>query len=68
MSNYQNLPETGFVRLTTILKVIPVGRSTWWGGVKSGRFPQPIKLSPGVTVWRAEAIHALIEQLSQYAQ
>jgi prophage regulatory protein len=64
------LPESGFLRLshivgnpkTNIPPIIPVSKSTWWAGVKTGRFPQPLKLSPGVTVWRAEDIRALIEQ------
>lgn len=60
--NQPLLPETGFVRLDTILKIIPVGRTTWWNGVKSGRFPKPIKLGPRTTAWRTEDIRALIEQ------
>ena len=59
-----NLPPTGFVRLPTVLSVIPVGRSTWWYGVKIGRYPKPCKLGPGVTAWRVEDIRALIEKLS----
>ncbi len=39
---------------------IPIGKSTWWEGVKSGRFPQPIKLGPRITVWREEDIEALL--------
>jgi predicted DNA-binding transcriptional regulator AlpA len=58
-------PQTGFVRLTSILAPngpIPVGRSTWWAGVKSGRFPQPVKLGPRITAWRVEDIRTLIER------
>jgi prophage regulatory protein len=55
------LPETGFVRLSTILKIIPVGKSTWWVGVKSGRFPKPVKLGERITAWRVEEIKAIIE-------
>ena len=64
------VPETGFLRLKQILgdkkadppvpPIIPVSASTWWEGVKSGRFPQPIKLGPGTTVWRAEDIRDFI--------
>ena len=43
------LPATGFVRLPTILKLIPVSRSSWWAGVRSGRFPEPVKISPRVS-------------------
>ena len=54
------LPETGFVRLSTILKIIPIGKSSWWAGVKSGRFPQSVKLGVRTTAWRAEDIRNLI--------
>lgn len=54
------LPEIGFIRISQILKVIPIGRSTWWAGVKAGKYPQPVKLSEHTTVWRVEDIRALI--------
>ena len=63
----EHFPETGFVRLPQVLSVIPVCKSSWWAGVKSGRYPKPIKLSPRRTAWRAEDIHALIKQLSEQA-
>ena len=66
------LPETGFLRLPQIIgdpkakppitPIIPVGKSCWWDGVKSGRFPKPVKLGPRVTAWRVEDIRALIAQ------
>ena len=47
MSNFPELPATGFVRLASILAPagpIPVSKSTWWAGIKDGRFPKPVKL------------------------
>jgi predicted DNA-binding transcriptional regulator AlpA len=41
----QMIPETGFMRLPQVLAVIPLGRTCWLDGVKSGRFPKPVKLS-----------------------
>lgn len=55
------LPREGFVRLPTILAVYPVGKSSWWEGVKSGKYPKPVKLGPNTTAWRAEQIRQLIE-------
>lgn len=60
-----NFPNTGFVRLNQILAPqgpIPISKSTWWLGIKDGRFPKPLKLGPKITVWRAEDICSLIEQ------
>ncbi len=58
----EEFPETGFVRLKQILAPygpIPVSKSTWWAGIKDGRFPKPQKLGARVTVWKAEDIRAL---------
>jgi predicted DNA-binding transcriptional regulator AlpA len=55
-----NQTHRGFLRLPQVLKLIPVSKSTWWEGVKTGRFPKPVKLGPNTTAWRIEDIHALI--------
>lgn len=55
--------RSGFVRLKAILAPegpIPVGRSTWWAGVRSGRFPAAVKLGPRTTAWRREDIADLV--------
>jgi prophage regulatory protein len=63
-----NLPklETGsLLRLSSILAPhgpIPVSKSSWWLGVKQGRFPRPVKLGRRTTAWRAEDIAALVER------
>lgn len=64
MIHNNDFPRTGFVRLSQILSPagpIPVSKSTWWQGVKEGRFPQPRKLGPRTTVWKVEDIRALFE-------
>ncbi|MGZ4958702.1 MAG: helix-turn-helix transcriptional regulator [Methylomonas sp.] len=68
------LPQAGFLRLPQIIgdakaeppkdPLIPVSKSTWWAGVKSGRYPKPVKLSARTTAWRVDDIRALIEQLA----
>ena len=65
------LPEIGYLRLSQIIgnkktaphtpPIIPVSKSTWWEGVKSGRYPKPVKLGPRTTAWRVEDIRHLIE-------
>lgn len=70
------LPETGYLRLPQILgkpatdsapaipALIPLSKSTWWAGVRSGRYPKPIKLGERITAWRVEDIRALIERMA----
>ncbi|HRH14255.1 MAG TPA: transcriptional regulator [Azonexus sp.] len=65
------LPETGFLRLRQIIgdpkaeppitPIIPIKKTCWWEGVKSGRFPKPVKIGNGRgTFWKVEDIRALI--------
>ncbi len=69
-----DLPATGYMRLRAIIgrqatkddpgdpALIPVSASTWWAGVKSGRYPQPTRaLGARITAWRVEDIRALID-------
>jgi prophage regulatory protein len=68
-----NLPDAGYVRLSQILgnpkadppapAIIPVSKSTWWAGVRNGRYPKPVKLSMRCTAWKVSDIRALIEGL-----
>ena len=64
MPDKSYLPETGLLRLRQILAPegpIPVSKSTWWAGVKDGRFPKPVKLGTRISAWRVEDIRRLIE-------
>lgn len=68
----QALPLAGYVRLPQIIgnpraippvpALFPVSRSTWWEGVRTGRYPSPVKISPRCTAWRVTDIRALIDQ------
>ena len=69
-----SLPETGYLRLPQIVgkpatktapaipALIPISRSTWWQGVRTGRYPKPVKLGERITAWRVEDIRRLIER------
>lgn len=61
------LPQEGFIRLPQILTLLPVSKSTWWDGCRTGRYPTPVKLGPRTTAWRVEDIRALLARLSQGA-
>jgi prophage regulatory protein len=56
------LPPIGFIRIRTVLQIIPVSRSAWYLGVQRGQYPKPIKLGPRSAAWRVEDIRALIDK------
>ena len=68
------LPQFGLLRLWQILgdkkkgipPIIPVSKSSWWAGVKSGKYPKPVKLSARCTCWRVEDIRSLITRGVQW--
>lgn len=68
MQHNPSIPSTGFMRLPAVLAVIPVSKSTWWAGVKSGRYPKSVKLGERITAWRAEDILTLIEKTAEPAK
>jgi len=58
-----HLPPEGLVRLQTVLAVVGIGKTTWYKGMKSGRYPCPIKLMPGKcgsVAWKVDDIRNLI--------
>jgi predicted DNA-binding transcriptional regulator AlpA len=55
--------RTGYVRLADILAPVgplPISKSSWWAGVKAGRYPAAVKLGPRITAWKVVDILALM--------
>lgn len=73
----QQIPETGFLRVWQIIgdtkatppipALIPVCRTSWLNGVKSGKYPKPIKLGERTTAWRVQDIRNLIDSMGDVA-
>lgn len=57
------LPDPALMRLPLVLENFPISRSGWWAGVKSGRYPAPVRLSARCVAWRSADIRALIQSL-----
>ena len=53
------------LRLPQVLERFPVCKSKWWAGVKLGEYPLPIRLGSRCTMWRAEDIDQLIDEVSK---
>jgi predicted DNA-binding transcriptional regulator AlpA len=53
--------EVTLLRLPQVLDLIPVSRSSWWAGVKEGRFPAPVMIGPRTAAWRLSDLRALVD-------
>ena len=60
-----SITEESLLRLPEVLKLIPVAKSTWWAGCKSGKFPRPVKIGARTSAWRGADIIALREKIFQ---
>ena len=59
---HSNLDKSDrLLRLPDVLNRVPVGKSTWWNGVRSGRFPKPVKLGPRTTAWKESEVNQIVE-------
>lgn len=57
------MDDVKLLRLSEVLKIIPISKSGWWKGVAEGRFPRGYKLGPRTTVWFQNDILALLERI-----
>ena len=53
-------PVAIFLNVDAIVRILPMSKSTWRAGVKAGKFPPAIRLTPARPVWRKTDIDALI--------
>jgi prophage regulatory protein len=61
-NSFSHQPKTDrLIRLRELLGLVPISRTAWYEGVKSGRYPQPVHLGPRTVAWRLSEIEALIE-------
>ena len=49
-----------FLPVDDVVRALPMGKSTFLNGVKSGKFPQPVRFTQRRPVWRKSDIDALI--------
>lgn len=62
----QVLDLPGFIDLEEVLVLIPIGRSKWYEGVKSGIYPKPVPLGDGRRrAYRRRDVKALVQRLDQ---
>ncbi|RZZ88917.1 helix-turn-helix transcriptional regulator [Pseudoxanthomonas winnipegensis] len=49
---FHNLPDSALLREKEMIPLLPWSAPTLWRRVKTGSFPQPIRLEGRITCWR----------------
>jgi prophage regulatory protein len=70
-SNPEELQDYALLKIQQIIgnpklgipALIPISRSNFWNRVKTGQYPQPVRLGPKSVAWRAYEIKALIRDM-----
>ena len=57
-------PTEKLIRLPEVLDLVTMSRSGWLQGVKDGRYPAPVRLSPRRVDWRESDINEFINGLA----
>jgi prophage regulatory protein len=60
----RQIDPNGLLRLRQVLTLVPISASSWWSGVRNGKYPKPLKLGPKTTCWRASDVLALIDRVA----
>jgi prophage regulatory protein len=48
------------ITLPEVLSIYPIGKSTFWAGIRTGRYPKPQRISARRVAWRESDILELI--------
>ncbi len=62
---FNNLPDAALIREREMLPILPFSSPTLWRRVKSGDFPQPIRLQGRITCWRWGEVRQWLEAQGQ---
>lgn len=71
MANTPLLDPNGLYRVGPITRtkdgpppLFDLSASTWWAGVKTGRFPKPVRRGKRMTCWRGYDLLGLVQSVS----
>ena len=60
LAQFDNLPDSAFIRLPVLKRLYGISAASCWRGVKKGTIPKPSKLSERCTAWNVGLIRAAL--------
>lgn len=56
--NFENLPDSAFIRLPILKRLYGISEASCWRCSKNGSIPKPVKLTERTTAWNVGLIRA----------
>ena len=60
LAQFDNLPDSAFIRLPVLKRLYGISAASCWRGVKKGTIPKPSKLSERCTAWNVGLVRAAL--------
>lgn len=60
LANFDQTPNSAFIRLPIVMRLYGVSAATIWRGVKNGTIPKPSKLTERTTAWNVGQVRAAL--------
>ena len=68
MSNENQNQIKGFLRVSQVIKLLGIGKSTFYKWIADGRFSRGIRLGERIKVWKSEEIYAFMDKAAEAAE
>jgi predicted DNA-binding transcriptional regulator AlpA len=62
LKNFDDLPNTAYVRLPIVMGLYGISAATVWRQVKTGVIPSPRKLTPRTTAWSVKDLRQVLDK------
>ncbi len=62
LSNFDNLPDSAYIRLPVMVGLFGVSAASIWRGVKNNSIPKPVKISERTTAWNVGTVRKTLAE------
>ncbi|MBI4807737.1 MAG: AlpA family phage regulatory protein [Nitrosomonadales bacterium] len=67
LGNFDQLPDSAFVRQAVVLGLFSCSKATLWRWVKSSRIPSPVRLGSRLTAWQVGPLRTCLRKIEASA-
>lgn len=55
------LPDSSMLNIKEVLAVVRISRSSWYAGIKDGKYPAPVHIGPASPRWKLGDVRKVTE-------